>query len=679
MRRIPILVGVWLGLAVQATPAEKDAVPRAQGLRPGLVFMFFDDGGFARPGSHGLDARIKSHGVLSEIASHGVDARIDLDMQGIDGFSQLWIGRLRFPVDGEVTFSAEADDGVRLYLGDQCVIDGWGKDRPRAGKARAAAGQMLPIRVEYFQSGGESYLRLSWQWPGHAREPVPDAAFWHDGEHAKRGADVAAGKVQVAPGNAPNVISVPTGSEEFKTSIYGHSPRGEPSCEAGRDVERPIRLRPGAHLFVDDFLVAQASHVRRRVNPPRRDPAIGNPLITGKEDRCVGPYLTVIRDAATGRFRIWYNVYKEKHKDGTARFATMESEDGIRWLRPARVLEDPGPINFGSSVIDEGPDFPEPDRRFKLAWWAEGGLKIAVSRDGLDWSMFKPWPVVRHNHDINNLFYDPLRRRYVATISVYTTGPTWTGQRRTTMQTTSRDLIAWEKPWYVLTADDRVDEGQTQFYAMSGYLARGDLLLGLVKVLRDDLRAPDTPDGAFGVGYTTLAWTRDGEHWVRDPAAFFEPDPDPNAWDHAHAWLDFQLPVGDRVHLYYGGYRYGHKMDRWEGRQIGLVRIERDRYVSRDADGSGGTLTTPPVVLEGARMTLNADVWGEIRVRLLDTRGGPLPGFDADQCRPMRGDSLAHEVAWGDAPAALPDRPVRVEFLLRDARLYRFDLVVCPD
>lgn len=671
--RSVVLVGVWLGGAVQAVPGE-DKPLSPEGLRPGLVYVFFDDEGFARPGSHGLDAQIESHGVISEIAAHGVDEQIDLDVRGIDGFSQLWIGSLRFPVDGEVTFSAEADDGVRLYLGDECVIDGWGKDRPREGKARAAAGRMLPVRVEYFQSGGESYLRLYWQWAGHAREPVPPSALRHDEEHAKRGADVAAGKEHVAPGNAPHVISVPTGSEEFKSSIYGHSREGQPSPQAARDARSPLRLRLGPHLFVDDFLVAETSNVRRRVNPPRRDPAIGNPLITGREDHCVGPYMTVIRDPQTGRFRIWYNVYKEKHKDGTARFAIMESEEGIRWLRPTRVLKDPGPINFGSAVVDEGPDFPDPDRRFKLAWWAEGGLKIAVSADGLDWSMFKPWPVVRHNHDINNLFYDPLRRRYAATISVYTTGPTWTGQRRTTMQTASHDLVDWQKPWYVLTADDRVDEGQTQFYAMSGYLARGDLLLGLVKVLRDDLQSPDTPEGAFGVGYTTLAWTRDGEHWVRDPAPLFEPDPDPGAWDHAHAWLDFQLPVGDEVYLYYGGYRYGHKMDRWEGRQIGMVRMKRDRYVSRDADASGGTLATPPVVLEGQRMTLNAEVRGEIRVRLLDAEGEPLPRFDAAQCRPIRGDSLAHEVEWGDPPAAVPAGPVRVEILLRDARLYGFDL-----
>ncbi len=465
-------------------------------------------------------------------------------------------------------------------------------------------------------------------------------------------------------GVASPVVSAPAGDEAWNSSIYrsgekAAGPRGE-----------PVRLGAGPHLFVDDFLIKSSTNVNRRVHCPKRDPAIPNPIITGKQDQCVAPYMTVLRDPESGRFRIWYNVYKEKHKDGTARFATMESEDGIHWIRPHRVLEDPGPINFGSAVIDEGPDFPEPEKRFKLAWWSGGGLQIAVSPDGLEWSMLKPYPLLRHNHDINNLFRDTLRDRYVATISVYITGPRWSGLRRTTMHSASRDLVHWEKPWYVLTADDAVDEGQTQFYAMNGYLQRGDLLVGLVKVLHDDWKAPKTPDGAFGVGYTALAWTRDGEQWVRDLEPFFEPDPDPDAWDHAHAWLDYQVPIGDEVYVYYGGYKYGHKMDRWEGRQIGLVRMKRDRYVARHAGPDGGRLLTRPVILSGSKLTLNAHVAGQLRVRLLDAAGQPIPGFDAADCRPLEGDSLDHPVEWTTPLSTLQGRPVQIELILQDAQLF---------
>ena len=427
-------------------------------------------------------------------------------------------------------------------------------------------------------------------------------------------------------------------------------------------------------MFLDEHLIDESRNLLRRVNRPQRDPQIPNPLISGKEDECNGPYLTVIRDPVSGRFRIWYNTNKVKFQDGSSHVATMESADGIHWIRPHRVLADPGGFNFGSSVLDEGPGFADPARRYKLAWWFDGGMRLAVSNDGLTWTAWKPYPVIRHNHDITNIFYDSARQRYLATVSVYTTGPNYSGDRRCTMHSTSPDLLEWEKPWYVLRPDDRIDPGQTQFYAMCGYLQRGDLLIGLVKVLHDDWKAPGTPDGAFGVGYTTLAWSRDGKHWSRDLEPFFEPDPNVDAWDHAHAWIDQQLPLGDEIYLYYGGYKFGHKMDRWEGRQIGLVKMQRDRYVSRDAGPDGGTLVTPRAVLAGHTMTVNANVRGELRVALLDAESQPIPGFSIEDCHPISGDNLSHAVLWQGELADLRNKAVRIAFHLRDAELYGFDL-----
>ena len=475
---------------------------------------------------------------------------------------------------------------------------------------------------------------------------------------------------EVAP-DAP-VISVPTGDEAIRASIYRP---GEPP-----ERDEPLRLGPGPHLFVDDFLIEASTGLTRRVNCPQRDPAIPNPIITGPEDRNFQPYISVLRDPESGRFRTWFGTWTDAQDTAVAHVGYMESQDGVHWIRPVRILDDPAPIQFGNSVIDAGPDCPDPSRRYALAWWKDGGLKVATSPDGLTWTPLVPYPVLRHNHDINNIFRvrsdsdGPPRDRYVATISVYTTGPTWSGQRRATMQSVSDDLLHWEQPWYVLTPVDGEDEGETQFYAMDGHLIRGDLWLGLVKVLRDDLRATGTPEGSYGIGYTTLAWTRDGEHWVRDREPFFQPDPREGAWDHAHAWMDRQLVVGDEVFIYYCGYRNGHKVNRFEERQIGLVRMARDRYVSRDADHEPGVLRTPPLLLSAGPLTVNAEVTGELRVRVLDAAGQPLPGLDFDDCLPVRGDSLAHEVGWADG-AALPTRvPVRLEFRVRSGRLYGFGL-----
>jgi len=439
----------------------------------------------------------------------------------------------------------------------------------------------------------------------------------------------------------------------------------------------PIPLRPGPHLLIDDFLIESSTHLTRRVNRPGRDPTIPNPLVTGKEDGCFQPYLTVLRDPETGRFRIWYGHRTEDFNPGASHLGYLESEDGIHWLRPPRVLADPAPIQFGVSILDEGPDYPDPARRYKYGWWKDGGLRVASSPDGLTWTPMAPGVVLFHNHDINSLFYDPLRHRYVATISVYETGETWSGLRRVTLQSFSQDLLTWGPPHYVLTPDDRLDQGETQFYAMDGYLVRGDLILGMVKVLRDDLKADDPPDppDQYGIGYTTLAWTRDGETWVRDREAFFDRNPEQGTWDHAHAWIDEQVPVGEEVYLYYGGYARGHKVNRFEERQIGLVKMLRDRYVSREAGETPGTLLTPLVKLEATGLTLNANVEGEVRVRLVDAEGHPCPGFDWQEGRPIRGDSLAHPVRWERSLSELAGKPVRLEFSLWKAELYGFELI----
>jgi len=449
--------------------------------------------------------------------------------------------------------------------------------------------------------------------------------------------------------------------------------------EAGipRETDQPIRLKPGPHLLLDDFLIEQSENVERVVNKPIRDPAIPNPLVTGKEDGCFQPYMTVLRDPDTGVFRLWYGHRTENFDTNRSRIGYLESQDGIHWKRPARILEEPRPIQFGISVIDGGKGFPNPAQRYKFGWYAEGGLNVAASPDGMVWTPLTESIVLTHNHDINSIFYDPLRARYVATISVYRGGDTWSGNRRITMQSYSSDLLTWSPPHYVLMPDSRVDEGETQFYAMDGYLARGDLIIGMVKVLRDDLKADDRPDPpeAYGIGYTTPAWTRDGETWTRDPEHFFDPNSEKGTWDHAHAWIDEQVVVGDEVYLYYGGYARGHKVNRFEERQIGLVKIKRDRYMAWRAGSATGKVRTPLVLLEGEAMTVNADAdSGFVQVQILDAEGRPIPGFQRDDCEPITVDGMAAPVRWKRSIQELRDLPVRLEFSLRNASLFSFEL-----
>jgi len=438
----------------------------------------------------------------------------------------------------------------------------------------------------------------------------------------------------------------------------------------------PIVLGAGPHLFIDDYLVDPSSTAVRRVDKPERSAEISNPVVTGIEDGCFQPYLSVHRDETSGRFRIWYGHRTEDKNGVRSRLGYMESADGIRWDRPARTLDVPGEIQFGVSVIDEGPKTADPAQRFKYGWYFGDGLRVAASPDGLNWTALAEGTVLRHNHDISGIYRDAIRNRYVAIASVYRESEFWEGKRRITMQATSDDLVHWGPAHHVVLPDKAREEGEVQFYAMDGFLQRGDLTIGMVKVLRDDLKADDPPNppDAYGTGFTALAWSRDGDHWVRDLDPYFERDMDPKAWDHSHAWIDEQVPVKDDVYLYYGGYAHGHKVNRFEERQIGLVAIKKDRYVSRGSDARNGTLLTPLLSLEATDLRVNVKVDGSLKIRVLDEAGTPVPGFDFGDMTPIQGDLLEAPVKWKGNLSELKGKPLRLEFELITGGIYAFYL-----
>jgi len=437
------------------------------------------------------------------------------------------------------------------------------------------------------------------------------------------------------------------------------------------------------YLMLDETIIVSRSNVEREVNHPSRLP---DPIVTGYEDGCFQPWLSVVRDPQTRRFRMWYNTPATPQNMSESSLAYIESEDGIHWIRPHRVLTTPA-IQFGASVIDDGPTCPDRDKRFKFAWWKSGGLQIAVSPDGISWAPLAPGVVLPTTHDITGIAWDPIRKRYLGLVSMVPRKGSFRG-RRIPYQSVSEDLIQWKQPWEIITPDPRaeIEKGETQFYGMNGVVARGKLLIGMIKILRDDLNCEpgktaaelhDTGRRYAGLGYTVLGWSHDGEHWERDTEPFLDRNPQSGAWDRAMTWVDSQLIVGDFVYFYYGGYRWGHKAERFTERQIGFAHMPRDRYVALAAGNTEGRVVTRLAKLEAVQMTVNARVainGGELRVRILDAAGRPYPGFDWADCTPIRGDRVNHPVAWKANMGDLKDRPAQFEFSLEQAKLYAFDL-----
>lgn len=85
----------------------------------------------------------------------------------------VFTGWLKIPVTGQYEFSLASDDGSKLYIDGQTVVDNDGDHGviTATGSIRLEAGRH-PIRVEYFNGGGGSWLGAWFQGPGIARQFV---------------------------------------------------------------------------------------------------------------------------------------------------------------------------------------------------------------------------------------------------------------------------------------------------------------------------------------------------------------------------------------------------------------------------------------------------------------------------------------------------------------------------
>jgi hypothetical protein len=89
-----------------------------------------------------------------------------------NNWSARWSGILTAQKSGEYTFCLYADDGCRLLIDDQTVIDHWNLDtgnNPHTGKINLVAAKPCHFRVEYFQAGGNDDIHLSWLVPAASR------------------------------------------------------------------------------------------------------------------------------------------------------------------------------------------------------------------------------------------------------------------------------------------------------------------------------------------------------------------------------------------------------------------------------------------------------------------------------------------------------------------------------
>jgi len=93
---------------------------------------------------------------------------------GADNFSVRWTGQIRPRFSETYAFYALADDGIRLWVNDQLLIDRWHDQAATeySGTIDLRAAQFYDIQIEYYERIGQAVMELEWESFSQRREIV---------------------------------------------------------------------------------------------------------------------------------------------------------------------------------------------------------------------------------------------------------------------------------------------------------------------------------------------------------------------------------------------------------------------------------------------------------------------------------------------------------------------------
>jgi hexosaminidase len=134
---------------------------------PGLTYAYYE----------GEWQQLPDFGQLTPTAT-GTTPTFDLSIRRRDAnYALVFKGYVRVPTDGIYAFYLNSDDGSRLLIGGDIVVDNDGLHAAveQSGQVILKAGNH-PIEVSFFQAGGEQRLEVSYKGPGAAKQPIPASA-----------------------------------------------------------------------------------------------------------------------------------------------------------------------------------------------------------------------------------------------------------------------------------------------------------------------------------------------------------------------------------------------------------------------------------------------------------------------------------------------------------------------
>ncbi|MDF3072168.1 MAG: hypothetical protein K0R38_7769 [Polyangiaceae bacterium] len=139
-------------------------------------------------GGAGLSAEYFSGITLGTKVLSRTDASVDFQWgtaspgPGVpaDNFSVRWLGQVSPRYSGSYTFYTSSDDGVRLWVNGQKLVDNWTNHgtTENSGTISLVAGQKYELKVEYYDAAGGATARLFWSSACEPKAVVPTSQLY---------------------------------------------------------------------------------------------------------------------------------------------------------------------------------------------------------------------------------------------------------------------------------------------------------------------------------------------------------------------------------------------------------------------------------------------------------------------------------------------------------------------
>lgn len=147
-------------------------------------------------------------------------------------FSVRWTGKIKSPEAGTYVFRAHVDDGIRLKVNGQMVINSWGlhDSEKVSGRIRLEANREYDLVVEYFNALLEGEIQVFWQLPSEA--PVFGGALGYN-DH------IIDGRFFVAPAQ-PNTNTTLPKINQTVTAKPVQTPPKKPAAKPATPPAKPV-------------------------------------------------------------------------------------------------------------------------------------------------------------------------------------------------------------------------------------------------------------------------------------------------------------------------------------------------------------------------------------------------------------------------------------------------------